>query len=80
MAAEVALQHDAPADDLRTARLRLVKRRMAEALLALKEAGLRQASAYEVARLEQVYAHELATYRQLHGRRGHSSGPPDTEP
>jgi hypothetical protein len=32
-------------------------------LVTLEEAGLREAPAYEVARLEQIYARELAAYR-----------------
>ena len=35
---------------------------MTEALLALEEAGLHEAPAHGVARLEQVYAQELAAY------------------
>jgi hypothetical protein len=61
-AAEAALHCDMPTDELRAARLRLAERRMAEALLALEEAGLRGDSAHELARLEQVYAQELAGY------------------
>jgi hypothetical protein len=61
-AADIALQDDAPADELHLARVRLAERRLAEALLALEEASMRGASALEVARLEQVYAQELAGY------------------
>jgi hypothetical protein len=64
-AAEAVLAGDSSTEELHTARLRLVERRMREALLALEEAGLRNTPAHELARLEQVYAHELAAYRAL---------------
>jgi hypothetical protein len=48
----------------------LAERRMREEVLALEEAGLQEASAHEasahaVARLERIYAHELAAYRAV---------------
>jgi hypothetical protein len=61
-AAEAVFDGDAPTDALRTAGVRLAERRMREALLALEEAGLHEVSAHEVARLEQIYACELAAY------------------
>jgi hypothetical protein len=64
-AAETALASDSPNAELRVARVRLTERRMKEALLALEEASLRGASAPEVSRLEQIYAHELAAYRAI---------------
>ena len=65
-AAEAALEDTmSPGDDLHTARVRLAERRMQEALLALEEAGLREAPAHKVARLEQIYAQELAAYRAV---------------
>jgi hypothetical protein len=64
-AAETVFARNSPTDELYIARVRLAERRMAEALLALEEAGLRETSAHEVARLEQVYAYELAAYRAI---------------
>ncbi len=61
-AAERLFIGDCPADELRAARIRLGELRMKEALLALDEAGMREASTHEVARLEQVYEHELTAY------------------
>jgi hypothetical protein len=49
-------------DELHTARLRLAELGTKKALLALEEAGLREAPAHKVARLEQIYAQELAAY------------------
>jgi hypothetical protein len=66
-AAEAILDSDNPIDELRTARVRLAERRMREALLALEEACLREVSAHEVARLEQIYADELAVYETVMG-------------
>jgi hypothetical protein len=60
--AETALVGEAPPGDLHTVRARLAERRIKEALLALEEAGLREAPAHKVARLEQIYAQELAAY------------------
>ena len=62
VAAEMALDGDASPDVLLTARVRLTKCRMREALFALEEAGIHGASAQEVAQLEQDYARELAAY------------------
>jgi hypothetical protein len=64
-AAEAVLQDDAPVGVLCSARLRLAERRLAEALFALEEAGRHDASQTELTRLEEVYAHELATYEML---------------
>ncbi len=61
-AAETVLVGEAPPGDLHTARARLAERRIKEALLALEEAGLREAPVHQVARLEQIYAQELAAY------------------
>jgi hypothetical protein len=61
-AAEAVLAGDSRADELRTAAVRLAERRMREALLALEDAGLHEKSRQEVARLEQIYARELAAY------------------
>jgi hypothetical protein len=44
---------------------------MAEALLALEDAGLCRIPEHEVARLEQIYAHELAIYELLLALRNH---------
>jgi hypothetical protein len=52
-------------DEWHIGRVRLVERRMAEALFALEQAGLSQASANEVAHLEQIYEQELAAYRAV---------------
>jgi hypothetical protein len=51
-AAETVLAGDPPNDELHTARLRLAKRRMAEALVAMEEAGLRAGPAFKAERLE----------------------------
>jgi hypothetical protein len=64
-AGEVVFASESPADELRTARIRLAEGRMSEALHALDEAGMRGSSAREVARLELVYASERAAYEQL---------------
>ena len=60
--AEAVLAGDISTDELRTARVRLAERRMREALHAPEKSGLHEASAHEMARLEQIYAHELAAY------------------
>jgi hypothetical protein len=60
--AEAVFAGDISTDELRTARVRLAERRMREALHALEKSGLHEASAHEMARLEQIYAHELAAY------------------
>jgi hypothetical protein len=62
LVAEAMLQDETRADEPSGAHIRLMERRMAEALIALEEAGLRGLPAYEVARLEQIYAQELAAY------------------
>jgi hypothetical protein len=64
-AAAVLLQNDAPVESLYSARVRLAERRLAEALLALEEAGQRDASDTELTRLEGIYAYELSTYTVL---------------
>lgn len=64
-AAEVVFTGESPADDLGAARVQLAEGRMREALRALDEAGVRGSPEHEVARLEQVYAHELAAYEWL---------------
>ncbi len=48
-AAERLFAGDSPVDELRAARIGLAERRMREALLALDEASMREASAHELA-------------------------------
>jgi len=64
-AAEAVLVGDTSPSELDAARVRLAERRITEALFALEEAGLRDTSAHEVVRLEQIYAHEPACFEQL---------------
>jgi hypothetical protein len=64
-AAAGVLQDDAPSESLYSARVRLAERRLAEALLALEEAGRRDASQTELTRLEGIHACELAAYERL---------------
>jgi hypothetical protein len=64
-AAEIVFAGNGPPDDLLRARVRLAERRRREALLALEDTGLHGLSADEVARLEQIYASELAAYTAL---------------
>jgi hypothetical protein len=64
-AVETVFAGDSLTDELHIARVRLAERRMAEALLALEQAGLSQVSAHEVAQLEQIYAQELTAYRAV---------------
>jgi hypothetical protein len=62
--AESVLEGSATLNELRIARECLSERRMAEALVALEAAALHGVSARQVARLEQIYACELAAYSQ----------------
>jgi hypothetical protein len=64
-AADAVLGDDAAADELNATHLRLAKRRMAEALLALEEVSLGTASAREVAHLEQVFTNEVSVFQAL---------------
>jgi hypothetical protein len=50
---------------LRAARMQLAERRLAEALYALEDAGLRGARAWDITRLEQAYVDELTTFAAL---------------
>jgi hypothetical protein len=65
IAADAVLEDDTPPDELCAARVRLAEHRMREALIALEEAGLHEASAQVVARLEQLYAREVAAHEHL---------------
>jgi hypothetical protein len=46
--------------------MQLAEGRLAEALHALEDAGLRGARAWDITRLEQAYEDELTTYAALH--------------
>jgi hypothetical protein len=80
MAAEQLLWNNAQGGELHEVRVRLAKRRLHEALLAVDEADLLNTTTKKRGQLEDTYIHEMKSYERLLRREDNSSSTPERAP